>query len=60
MYAFKNTVYLVLGIAFSLSAAALLAWGDSLVGVLLLILGIAMSTFAAFQIGQSSPSKTRQ
>jgi len=60
MYAFKNAVYLVLGIAFVLLAAALLIGGYSLVGVLLVILGIAMSTFAAYQMGQSSPPKTRQ
>jgi len=54
MYAFKNPVYLVIGIIFVLLGAALMARAYALVGVLLLLFGIAMSTFAAYQMGQSS------
>lgn len=53
MYAFKNSVYLVVGIVFAL-------FGSFLIGVgawwafLVVCVGIAMSTFAAYQMGQSS------
>jgi len=57
MYTFKNAVYLVLGIAFVFLAAALMIGGYSVVGVLLIILGVTMSTFAAFQMGQSSAKR---
>jgi len=60
MYAFKNPVYLVIGMAFILSGAVLIIRSYDLVGVLLILLGIAMSTLAAYQMGQSSPAKARQ
>jgi len=61
MYAFKNSVYLVIGIAFIFSGAGLTARAYDYVGALLIILGIAMSTLAAYQMGQSSPaSKVRR
>ena len=56
MYAFKNPVYLVIGVAFTLFGAILTARAYEFVGGLLLLLGIAMSTFAAYQMGQSSVS----
>ncbi len=55
MYAFKNQVYLILGMVFIIFGAILMAGPGAIVGILLVILGIAMSTFAAYQIGQSSP-----
>ena len=61
MYAFKNPVYLIIGIAFSLFAAVLMIRGYAVVGALLLLLGFVMSTFAAYQMGQSSSAaKVRQ
>lgn len=56
MYAFKNPVYLVIGILFVLFAAILIAKSYALVGGLLLLLGATMSVFAAYQMGQSSHS----
>jgi len=61
MYAFKNPVYLVVGIILVLFGALLTTRDYALVGTLLILLGIAMSTFAAYQMGQSSgASKPRQ
>ncbi len=61
MYAFKNPVYFVIGILFVLFGAVLMIRAYAFVGALLLLLGIAMSTLAAYQMGQSSPaSKARQ
>jgi hypothetical protein len=61
MYAFKNPVYLVIGIVLTLVGAFLLTRTGTIIGTLLVLLGIAMSTFAAYQMGQSSlVSKTRQ
>lgn len=60
MYAFKNPVYLVIGIAFILSGSVLLIRAYDLVGEVLILLGVAMSTFAAYQMGQTSISKARQ
>ena len=57
MYAFKNPVYLVLGIILALFGVALMARSYALVGGILVLLGLVMSIFAAYQIGQaSSPS----
>ncbi len=59
MYAFKNPVYLIIGIVFILFGAVLMAGAAAFFGILLILLGIAMSTFAAYQMGQSSrTSKT--
>jgi uncharacterized membrane protein len=54
VYAFKNPVYLVIGILFVLFGAVLMAGAGAWLGILLVFLGIAMSTFAAYQMGQSS------
>ncbi len=56
MYAFKNPVYLVLGIILALFGAALMTRSYALVGGLLLLLGFVMSIFAAYQMGQASSS----
>lgn len=54
MYSFKNPVYLVIGIVFILFGAALMLGAGAWLGILLVFLGIAMSTFAAYQMGQAS------
>lgn len=56
MYAFKNPVYLVLGIILALFGVALLARSYTLVGSILVLLGFVMSIFAAYQMGQASSS----
>ena len=60
MYSFKNQVYLVIGIILVLFGAALAARNYALVGTPLLILGVAMSTFAAYQMGQASVSRPQK
>ncbi len=57
MYAFKNPVYLVLGVVLVLFGVIAVAKTYALFGGLVVILGLAMSVFAAYQIGQSSPAK---
>jgi hypothetical protein len=54
MYEFKNPVYLAIGIVLTLLGAVLMTRAGAIIGLLLVILGIAMSTFAAYQMGQSS------
>jgi len=56
MYAFKNSVYLAIGIAFILSGELLTIRAYDLLGVLLILLGMVMSTLAAYQMGQTSPT----
>jgi len=56
MYAFKNPVYLVLGIILVLFGVVLMARSYILIGAILLLLGFVMSIFAAYQIGQASSS----
>ena len=56
MYAFKNPVYLVLGIILVLLGVGLMGKSYALVGALLILLGFIMSLFAAYQMGQGSLS----
>ena len=53
MYAFKDSVYLVIGIIFVLFGSFLIEIGVWW-GFLVVCVGIVMSTFAAYQMGQSS------
>ncbi|HYB07491.1 MAG TPA: hypothetical protein VEB87_04980 [Nitrososphaerales archaeon] len=53
MYAFKDSVYLVIGIIFVLFGSFLIEIGIWW-GFLVVCVGIVMSTFAAYQMGQSS------
>jgi hypothetical protein len=59
MYAFKNAVYLTLGIAITLFGAILMTGSVAVLGFVLVILGITMSTFAAYQMGQSTKGGNR-
>ena len=54
MYAFANTVYLVVGVALALFGAAYIADTHVLVGFAVVVLGVAMATFASYQMGQAS------
>ena len=56
MYAFKNPVYLVLGIILVLLGVGLMGRSYALVGALLILLGFIISLFAAYQMGQGSLS----
>jgi protein-S-isoprenylcysteine O-methyltransferase Ste14 len=61
MYAFKNPVYLVIGIVCAFFGAVLITRTGTIIGTLLVLLGLAISTFAAYQMGQSSSaSRARQ
>jgi ACR3 family arsenite efflux pump ArsB len=55
MYAFKNPVYLAIGVALVLFGAAFIAKSYPVVGAFVLVLGLVMATFAAYQMGQASP-----
>jgi hypothetical protein len=59
MYAFKDSVYLVTGVVILLIGSIIMTagtLGTATFGFLLVILGVAMSTFAAYQIGLASKS----
>ena len=63
MYAFKDPVYLVIGVTVLLFGSVVMtagALGTDLVGFALVLIGLVMSTFAAYQIGSSSRIDRRQ
>jgi len=60
VYAFKDSVYLVIGVAIVLFGSAVMTVGTlgmAMIGLVLVLIGISMATFAAYQIGLSSKSR---
>jgi hypothetical protein len=60
VYAFRDSVYLVIGVAVILFGSAVMTagtLGTATVGFVLVFIGISMATFAAYQMGMSSKSR---
>jgi hypothetical protein len=60
VYAFKDSVYLVIGVAVVLFGSVVMTvgtLGTAVVGLVLVLIGISMATFAAYQMGLSSKSR---
>ena len=59
MFAFKDSVYLVIGVTVLLLGSGVMtvgSLGTVVIGLVLVLLGIAIATFAAYQMGLSSES----